>query len=114
MTRWKPSRMSPNDDRPRAAARAQDDGLLRHLLSSDQRSSATLNPATSVLWPMRRLPSRVIVLTAPVDDASSVRRSTIGTTRSLCGIVTLAPRKSSVRSSATASARSIGARSHSS
>ena len=85
------------DDRPRAAARAQHDGLLRHLLASDERSNATLNPATSVLWPMRRLPSRVIVLTAPVDDASSVSRSTIGTTRSLCGIVTLAPRKSSDR-----------------
>ena len=45
---------------------------------------------------MSRLPSRVIVLTAPVACASSVRRSTSGTTRSLCGIVTLAPRKSSV------------------
>ena len=34
-----------------------------------------------------------------------------GTTRSLWGIVTLAPRKSSERSSATASARLIGGRS---
>ena len=55
-------------------------------------SRATRKPGTSVLWPTSRLPSLVIVLTAPVAWASSVRRSMSGTTRSLCGIVTWAPR----------------------
>ena len=56
----------PVDDGARPAARAQHDGLARHLLLPTSRSSATLNPGTSVLCPIRRLPSRVIVLTAPV------------------------------------------------
>ena len=55
-------------------------------------SRATRKPGTSVLWPTRRFPSRVIVLTAPVACASSVRRSTSVAAFSLWGMVTLAPR----------------------
>ena len=104
----------PVDDGPSAAAGTEHDRLARHLLLADETVEGDRNPGTSVLWPISRLPSRVIVLTAPVTWASSVRRSTSGTTRSLCGIVTLAPRKPSPRISSTAAASSIGDRSQSS
>ena len=56
-----------------------------------------------------------IVFTAPVAWASSVSRSTRGTTRSLWGIVTFAPRKSSPsRISPMESGSTSGARSQSS
>ena len=54
------------DDGPRAAAGAQDHGRAGHLLLARPASSrATRKPGTSVLWPTSRLPSLVIVLTAP-------------------------------------------------
>ena len=80
------------DDGARTASGTQQDRVRGIFWRPTSSSRAALKPGTSVLWPTRRRPSRVMVLTAPVAWASSVSRSTSGTTRSLCGMVTLAPR----------------------
>ena len=114
ITRWKPSRIRPWTT-ARAPPPAPSTTAWRGIFwRPTSLSRASLKPGTSVLCPTSFLPSLVMVLSAPVAWASSVSLSTMGTTRSLWGIVTFAPRKSSPRSSAIASARVIGARSHSS
>ena len=92
MTRWKPSRMSPKTTARAPPPAPRTTACLRHLLAADELVERDLEAGdVGVVADRAACPRAVIVLTAPVDDASSVSRSTIGTTRSLCGIVTFAP-----------------------
>ena len=73
------------DDGPRATTGPQHDGRLGHLLVAHQRleggpEAEHLGVVADELGAVR-----VTVSTAPVRWASSVRRSSMGTTRSLCG-----------------------------
>ncbi len=70
--------------------------------------SASAKPSQSVLWPISRLPSICRQLTAPMARASGDRSSHKAAVVSLCGRVTLAPRKRVPRRPVSVSARRDG------